>query len=158
MTLTELVRRVEVYIADLSRIERERENPPPTVAGFGLGQCARASHRRSFRRRKTAAPRTCGRGASAPDPAILCWLLQRHQNAPIIGQRCANLSPCSADREYRVTRDPRRSSSPLHPGLGFRYTQVATAANTCLRLSRRSRSTTFTMRRHLPATSGSKLC
>jgi transcriptional regulator with XRE-family HTH domain len=29
MTLTELARRVEVSIADLSRIERERENPPP---------------------------------------------------------------------------------------------------------------------------------
>jgi HTH-type transcriptional regulator, competence development regulator len=29
MTLTELVRRVEVSIAYLSRIERERENPPP---------------------------------------------------------------------------------------------------------------------------------
>ena len=29
MTLTELARRVEVSIAYLSRIERERENPPP---------------------------------------------------------------------------------------------------------------------------------
>lgn len=29
MRLTELARRVEVSIADLSRIERERENPPP---------------------------------------------------------------------------------------------------------------------------------
>ena len=29
MTLTELARRVEVSIADLSQIERERENPPP---------------------------------------------------------------------------------------------------------------------------------
>ena len=29
MTLTELARRVQVSIAYLSRIERERENPPP---------------------------------------------------------------------------------------------------------------------------------
>jgi hypothetical protein len=29
MTLTELARRVEISIAYLSRIERERENPPP---------------------------------------------------------------------------------------------------------------------------------
>ena len=29
MTLTELARRVDVSIAYLSRIERERENPPP---------------------------------------------------------------------------------------------------------------------------------
>ena len=29
MTLTELARKVEVSIAYLSRIERERENPPP---------------------------------------------------------------------------------------------------------------------------------
>ena len=29
MTLTELARQVEVSIAYLSRIERERENPPP---------------------------------------------------------------------------------------------------------------------------------
>ena len=27
-------------------------------------------------------------------------------------------------REHRVTRDPRWTSSPLRPGLGFRYTQV----------------------------------
>jgi HTH-type transcriptional regulator, competence development regulator len=29
MTLTELARRVEISIAYLSRIERQRENPPP---------------------------------------------------------------------------------------------------------------------------------
>ena len=43
MTLTELARRVEVSIADLSRIERERENPPPdrlvSALASALGVC-----------------------------------------------------------------------------------------------------------------------
>ena len=50
-------------------------------------------------------------------------LLQRHQNAPIIEQRCAGLSPGSANRNHQFTRHPWRTSSPLRPGLGFRYTQ-----------------------------------
>jgi transposase InsO family protein len=33
-----------------------------------------------------------GRGPSWPHPANLCSLIQRNQNAPIIGQRCAGLS------------------------------------------------------------------
>src|SRR6476646_7536136 len=33
--------------------------------------------------------RRLGRGTSAPNPASLCPLLQQHQNAPVIGQRCA---------------------------------------------------------------------
>jgi hypothetical protein len=64
-----------------------------------------------------------GRGASAPHPANLRLLLQSHQNALVIGQRCAGLSPRSADRIYQFTRDPWRTSSPLRSGLGFRYTQ-----------------------------------
>jgi len=44
--------------------------------------------------------RRLGRGASAPGPAILCSLLQQHPNAPVIGQRCAGLSDCSADRNH----------------------------------------------------------
>ncbi len=55
---------------------------------------------------------------------ILCSLLQRHQNASVIGQRCAGLAPGSADRNHQFTRDPWRTSSPLCPGLGFRYTHV----------------------------------
>ena len=37
MTLTELARRVEISIAYLSQIERERENPPPDhlIVPFG---------------------------------------------------------------------------------------------------------------------------
>ncbi len=78
-----------------------------------------------------------GRGASAPDPASLCSLLQRHQNAPVIGQRCAGLSPGSADRNHWFTRDPWRTSSPLRPGLGFRYTQQARCSRGSISASRR---------------------
>jgi hypothetical protein len=50
-------------------------------------------------------------------------LLQRNQNASIIEQRCAGLSPGSADWKYQIAPNPRRASSPLRAGLGFRYTQ-----------------------------------
>jgi hypothetical protein len=46
-------------------------------------------------------------------------LLQSHQNALVIGQRCAGLSPRSADRIYQFTRDPRRTygfSFSVHTG------------------------------------------
>ena len=65
-----------------------------------------------------------GRGASAPNPEILCRLLQQRQNASIIEQRCAGLSPNSASRTHQITRHPGRTSSSLRPGLGFRYTQA----------------------------------
>jgi hypothetical protein len=64
-----------------------------------------------------------GGGASAPDPASLCWLLQRHQNASVIGQRCAGHSPRSADWNHKFTPDPWRASPPLCQGLGFWHTQ-----------------------------------
>ena len=60
------------------------------------------------------------RGATTPYPAILCTLLQRHQNASVIGQRCA--SPSSVDRKHQIAPHHWRTSSPLRPGLGFRYT------------------------------------
>ena len=44
--------------------------------------------------------RRLGRGSPAPDPASLCRLLQQDPNAPVIGQRCAGLSPSSAGREH----------------------------------------------------------
>ena len=69
--------------------------------------------------------RAVARGASTPHPANLCLLLQRHQNALVIRQRCAGLAPCSADWINKFTRDPWRASSPLCAGLGFRYTQGA---------------------------------
>jgi hypothetical protein len=57
-------------------------------------------------------------------PPSLCRLLQRHQNASILGQGRAGLSSRSAGRNNKFTPDPGRASSSLHSGLGFRYTQV----------------------------------
>jgi len=71
---------------------------------------------RSFRR--------LGRSASAPDSAILHSLLQQHQNAPVIGQRCARLSPRSADRINKFIRGPWWASSSVSAGLSFRYRQL----------------------------------
>jgi hypothetical protein len=51
-------------------------------------------------------------------------LLQRRQNASVTEQRCAGLSPASADWNHLFKRDTRRASSPLRPGLSFRYTQL----------------------------------
>jgi hypothetical protein len=50
-------------------------------------------------------------------------LLQRDQNSPVIEQRCADLSPGSADRRHQFARHPWWTPSPLRPSLGFRYTQ-----------------------------------
>src|ERR1700688_367816 len=49
-------------------------------------------------------------------------LLQLHQNASILEQGCADFSPGSANRCDQFTRHPGRTSSPLLPCLGFRYT------------------------------------
>jgi hypothetical protein len=65
-----------------------------------------------------------GRGALTQDSASLCRLLQRSENAPIVGQRRTILAPGSADRKHHVTCAPRRTASPLHANLSFRYTQA----------------------------------
>src|SRR6266851_10308445 len=65
-----------------------------------------------------------GRGAFAPDSAIVCLLLQRDQNASVVGQRRADLSPGSAGRKPKNVPHPRRTPSPLLQGLGSRYTQL----------------------------------
>src|SRR6202047_4627387 len=64
-----------------------------------------------------------GGGASAPNSEILRRLLQLRQNASILEQGCAGFSPGSANRCDQFTRHPGRTSSPLRPRLGFRYTQ-----------------------------------
>src|SRR5262245_33046399 len=73
----------------------------------------------------TRVPRPCdrlGRGAPTRDSASLCPLLQRFENAPIVGQRRAILAPGSADRSHQVA-----CCSPVHASLSFRYTQVGGA-------------------------------
>src|SRR6266481_940888 len=60
-----------------------------------------------------------GRGAPTQDSASLCPLLQRCENAPIVGQGHAPLAPGSADRTHRVACAPRRIASPLLQNLVF---------------------------------------
>src|ERR1700681_1460261 len=48
----------------------------------------------------------------------------------VSGQRCADLAAGSADRSHHFKSDPRRTSSPLHPNLGFQYTQGSQSAYT----------------------------
>ena len=59
---------------------------------------------------------------------ILRPLLQRRQNSSTLGQGCAGLSPGSANRCDQFTRHPGRTSPPLRPCLGFRYTQGSRSA------------------------------
>ena len=63
------------------------------------------------------------RGPFAPHPASLRSLLQRQQDASLIGQRCAGLAPGSAGRINKFIPNPWRASSPICSDLGFRYTQ-----------------------------------
>jgi len=58
-----------------------------------------------------------GEPASVSDSAILRKLLQQYENASRPEQGCSNLASRSANRNHRVTPDPRRTSSPLHPAL-----------------------------------------
>src|ERR1017187_6549543 len=62
-------------------------------------------------------------------PMLTTVQLQRRQNASVIEQRCADLSPHSADRNHQFTPDPWRPSSPLCAGLGIRYTQARQISN-----------------------------
>jgi hypothetical protein len=60
-------------------------------------------------------------------------LLQRHPNAPVVGQRRAGCSPGSADRTHQIVPHPQRTPSPLRPGLGFRYPQAVVLRRRCCR-------------------------
>src|SRR6202171_1296748 len=65
-----------------------------------------------------------GRGTSASDSEKLCGLLQRRENASVIEQRCACLSPGSAIRRHKFARHTGRTSSSIRSDLDFRYTQL----------------------------------
>src|SRR6202011_1084743 len=68
-------------------------------------------------------PHHCpGRGTSASDSEKLCGLLQRRENASVIEQRCACLSPGSAIRRHKFARHTGRTSSSIRSDLDFRYT------------------------------------
>ena len=54
---------------------------------------------------------------------ILCGLLQRHQNTSVPGQRCAGLSPGSANRCHQFARRSWADFITTTSNLGFRYTQ-----------------------------------
>jgi hypothetical protein len=49
----------------------------------------------------------------------------KDQNAPVIGQGCADPPSSPADWKHQITPYSWWTSSPLHPGLGLRYTQPA---------------------------------
>ena len=58
MTLTELARRLEISIAYLSRIERERENPPPDYRPWPAPSACPPT---TFSPRRDGYRRTCAR-------------------------------------------------------------------------------------------------
>jgi hypothetical protein len=60
-----------------------------------------------------------GRGAPTQDSASLCPLLQRCENAPIVGQGRAILAPGSADRMHHIACAAGRTASPLLQNLVF---------------------------------------
>jgi hypothetical protein len=59
------------------------------------------------------------RGPSKPNPAILRALLQQHQNASVIGQRCASLSPRFSRPGASNRRPSSADSITTMPGFGF---------------------------------------
>ena len=56
--------------------------------------------------------------------AVHTGLLYRRENASVIEQGCACLSPGSAIRRHKFARDIGRTSSSIRSDLDFRYTQV----------------------------------
>jgi hypothetical protein len=70
-------------------------------------------------------PHHClGRGTSASDSEKLCGLLSRRENASVIEQGCACLSPGSAIRRHKFARHTGRTSSSIRSDLDSRYTHA----------------------------------
>src|ERR1019366_8971376 len=71
-------------------------------------------------------PHHClGQETSASDSEKLCGLLQRRENASVIEQGCACLSPGSAIWRHKFARHTGRTSSSIRSDLDFRYTGIA---------------------------------
>jgi transcriptional regulator with XRE-family HTH domain len=107
MTLTELARRVEVSIADLSRIERERENPPPDRLVSALASALGLPTDDLFAARRLPpdmrARRICA-GSCDPTHAITTtsertghWIRMRRSLARFSGPEASNPTPSLAD-------------------------------------------------------------
>ena len=90
-----------------SSIARYGHSEQAYVTGFTLAEWLCRTADRVDPPRVLGSYRRFWRGPSTPDPAILRALLQRHQNASVIGQRCAGLSSGSADRKHQIVPHPR---------------------------------------------------
>jgi hypothetical protein len=110
--------------------------PPPAVPhSLIVGASASPSQNGFAERMIGSIRRECvdhlivlGEAAFASDLASLCWLLQRHPHALVLGKRCTVFSAHSADWRHPVKRHPCRAPSTLRPGLGFRYRQAPGSA------------------------------
>jgi AFG1-like ATPase len=118
-------------------VPRETETAIAFMAASSLVECARHGHsgQADFTgftlewlcrtADRADPPRVFGpyrrfwRGPSTPDPAILHALLQRHQNASVIGQRCAGLSSGSADRKHQNRSPSSADSNTTMSGFKF---------------------------------------
>jgi hypothetical protein len=107
---------------------RSRSRASPRTWSSDAGRPARDGAPSCVTMRQTPPPWTFSLShVSARHSEILRPLLQRRQNSSILGQGCAGLPPGSANRCDQFTRQLGRTSPPLHPCLGFRYTQRAKA-------------------------------
>src|ERR1700736_6800175 len=88
------------------------ERTPPTgiARNVMLGACVAD--------RQLASATPAADSSYSPIPwAFRRRVVQRRQNASVTEQRCAGLSPASADWNHSFTADSRRASSALPPGL-----------------------------------------
>jgi len=108
-----------------SHLWRHRHTSIARHGHKGQAYCSRFALAERFRRTvdrpnpsRVCGPHYClGRGAPAPDPAMPCALLQRNQNPSGAEQGCVALSRRSASWNHQITRNPRRTSSPIRPDL-----------------------------------------